>query len=83
MALSSANGSASTDLGLKILQVQGKGAEPTLEVGQVGRPAQAYLGPARSLLRSFGSSCNYALRPLHLHYFDDVILASKMEVLLA
>jgi hypothetical protein len=49
----------------------------------LGRPAQAHLGPARSPLRSRGSSCIYALCPLHLHYFDDVILASKMEVLLA
>jgi hypothetical protein len=49
----------------------------------LGRPAQAHLGPARSPLRSCGSSCDYALCPLHLHHFDDVILASKMEVLLA
>jgi hypothetical protein len=47
------------------------------------RPAQAHLGPVRSPLRSCGSSCIYALCPLHLHYFDNVILASKMEVLLA
>jgi hypothetical protein len=39
--------------------------------------------PARSPLRSRGSSCDYALCPLHLHYFDNVILASKMEVLFA
>jgi hypothetical protein len=49
----------------------------------LGRPTQAHLGPVRSPLRSRGSSCIYALCPLHLHYFDDVILASKMEVLLA
>jgi hypothetical protein len=48
-----------------------------------GRPAQAHPGPARSPLRSRGPSCDYALCPLHLHHFDDVILASKMEVLLA
>jgi hypothetical protein len=48
-----------------------------------GRPAQAHPGPVRSPLRSCGSSCIYALCPLHLHHFDDVILASKMEVLLA
>jgi hypothetical protein len=47
------------------------------------RPAQAHLGPVRSPLRSCGSSCIYALCPLHLHYFDNAILASKMEVLLA
>jgi hypothetical protein len=45
------------------------------------RPAQAHLGPVRSPLRSCGSSGDYALCPLHLHDFDDVILASKMEVL--
>jgi hypothetical protein len=49
----------------------------------LGRPAQAHSGPARPPLRSRGSSCIYALFPLHLHHFDDVILASKMEVLFA
>jgi hypothetical protein len=49
----------------------------------LGRPAQAHPGPVRSPLRSRGSSCDYALCPLHLHHFDDVILASKMEVLRA
>jgi hypothetical protein len=49
----------------------------------LGRPAQAHPGPARSPLRSHGSSCIYALCSLHLHHFDDVILASKMEVLCA
>jgi hypothetical protein len=47
----------------------------------LGRPAQAHPGPVRSPLRSRGSSCDYALCPLHLHHFDDVILVSKMEVL--
>jgi hypothetical protein len=47
----------------------------------LGRPAQAQFGPVRSPLRSRGSSGDYALCPLHLHDFDDVILASKMEVL--
>jgi hypothetical protein len=47
----------------------------------LGRPAQAHLDPVRSPLRSCGSSGDYALCPLHLHDFDDVILASKMEVL--
>jgi hypothetical protein len=46
----------------------------------LGRPAQAHLGPVRSPLRSRGSSGDYAVCPLHLHDFDDVILASKMEV---
>jgi hypothetical protein len=49
----------------------------------LGRPAQVHPGPVRSPLRSRGSSCIYALCSLHLHNFDDVILASKMEVLLA
>jgi hypothetical protein len=49
----------------------------------LGRPPQAHLGPARSPLCSRGSSGDYALCPLHLHDFDDVILASKMEVLRA
>jgi hypothetical protein len=49
----------------------------------LGRPAQAHLGPVRSPLRSRGSSGDYALCPLHLHDFDDVILASTMEVLRA
>jgi hypothetical protein len=49
----------------------------------LGRPAQAHLGPVRSPLRSRGSSGDYALCPLHLDGFDDVILASKMEVLRA
>jgi hypothetical protein len=49
----------------------------------LGRPAQAHLSPVRLPLHSRGSSGNYALCPLHLHDFDDVILASKMEVLRA
>jgi hypothetical protein len=47
------------------------------------RPAQAHLDPVRSPLRSHGSSRIYALFPFHLHDFDDVILASKMDVLRA
>jgi hypothetical protein len=47
----------------------------------LGRPAQAHLGPVRSPLRSRVSSGDYALFPFHLHDFGDVILASKMEVL--
>jgi hypothetical protein len=49
----------------------------------LGRPSWAHLDLVRSPLRSRGSSCNYVLCPLHLHDFDDVILASKMEVLFA
>jgi hypothetical protein len=49
----------------------------------LGRPGQAHLDPVRSPLRSRESSCIYELCPFHLHDLDDVILASKMEVLLA
>jgi hypothetical protein len=64
-----------------LLAVAEKGAETTPAVGQA-----SWLGPTglvRSPLHSHGSSCIYALCPLHLHHFDDVILTSKMEVLLA
>jgi hypothetical protein len=47
------------------------------------RSAQAHFGSVWSPLRSRGSSCIYVLCPFHLHDFDDVILASKMEVLFA
>jgi hypothetical protein len=47
------------------------------------RPAQAHPGPVQSPLLYRGSSCNYTLCPLHLHYFDYVILASNMEVIFA
>jgi hypothetical protein len=61
------------------------GGEPTSGVDQAGRlgPAQAHPGPARSPLRSRGSSGDYALRPFHFHDFGDVILTSKMEVIRA
>jgi hypothetical protein len=49
----------------------------------LGQPAQAHLYLAQSPLRTRGSSGDYALCPLHLHHFDDVTLASKMEVLRA
>jgi hypothetical protein len=49
----------------------------------LGQLAQAHPDPVRSPLRSRGSSGDYALCPFHLHDFDDVILASKMEVLRA
>jgi hypothetical protein len=52
-------------------------ARPTV----LGWPAQAHPGPARSPFLSRGSSCIYALCSIHLHHFDDVIFASKMEVL--
>jgi hypothetical protein len=44
----------------------------------LGQPAQAHPGPTRSPLHSRGSSGDYELCPVHLHDFDDVILASKM-----
>jgi hypothetical protein len=81
-----ANGGASKYLGLKGLQAQEKRGKPTLRWARpavLGRSTQAHPGPVRSHLRSHGSSCIYALCPLHLQHFDDVILASKMEVLLA
>jgi hypothetical protein len=77
-----ANGGAFRTLGLKILRVQGKGGRTDPRSGP-GRPTQAHLGPVRSPLRSRGSSGDYQLCPFHLHDFDDVILASKMEVLRA
>jgi hypothetical protein len=49
----------------------------------MGWPTQAHLGLTRSPLRARGSSSDYALYPFHLHDFDNVILASKMEVLRA
>jgi hypothetical protein len=48
-----------------------------------GRPAQAHFSPVQSPLCAFGSSCHYALCPLHLHHFDNVIITSKMQGLLA
>jgi hypothetical protein len=73
---------------LKILQVKGRGGganQPPewARPAGLGRLAQAHPGPVWSPLRSRGSSGNYALCPFHLHDFDDVILASKMEVLRA
>jgi hypothetical protein len=78
----SANGGASRTLGLKILRVQGKGGRTDPRSGP-GRPAQAHPDPVRSPLCSRGSSGYYALCPFHFHDFDDVILASKMEVVRA
>jgi hypothetical protein len=56
------------------------------ELGWAGRPGPTGLGPLRP-----GSVTPFApwvlmhlcTLPLHLHDFDDVILASKMEVLFA
>jgi hypothetical protein len=45
MALPLSNGGASKVLGLKILRVQGKGAEPTTGVGWAGRPGPTGPGP--------------------------------------
>jgi hypothetical protein len=82
MALPPVDGGASRVLWFKILRVQGKGGRTGHRSG-LGRPAWAHLAPVRSPIRCPGSSCNYVLCPLHLHDFDDVILASKMEVLFA
>jgi hypothetical protein len=80
MTLSFVNGGASRDLGLKILRVQGKGGLTDVGSGP-GRPTQDHPGPAQSPLRASGSSGDYALCPIHLRDFGDVILVSKMEVL--
>jgi hypothetical protein len=73
--------------GLKILRVQGKGGANRppkwARPAGLGRPAWAHLGPVRWPLCSRGSSGDYALCLLHLHDFDNVILAPKMEVLFA
>jgi hypothetical protein len=82
MAFPLPNGGASRVLGLKILRVQGKGVRTDAGTG-LGRSAQAQFDPVRSPLHSRGSSGDYALCPLYLHDFDDVILASKMEILRA
>jgi hypothetical protein len=49
----------------------------------LGRSAQAHPGPIQSPIQSRGSSCILHFALLHLHHVDDVILASKMEVLRA
>jgi hypothetical protein len=83
---SRANGSASTYLGFKYLHVQekvGGGTDPG--VGQASRLRPTGLGPFRpdSVAPSLPRVLLYLFTsPLHLHHFDDVILASKMEVLL-
>jgi hypothetical protein len=88
LALYLANGSASTNLGLKDLRVQekGGGGEPTPEVGQSGWLGPTGLGPSR--LGSVAPSLPWVVvylctLPSPFALFDDVILASKMEVLLA
>jgi hypothetical protein len=60
----SANGGASTYLGLKIFMFKKWGAEPTrgwARPAGLGRPTQAHPGPVLSPLHSRGSSCLYAL----------------------
>jgi hypothetical protein len=69
-------------LGFKILWVQGK-RDGTGHRSGLGRLAWTHLGLVRSPLSLRGSLCIYVLYPLHLHNFDDVIIASKMEVLFA
>jgi hypothetical protein len=86
MALYLANGGASTNLGLKILRVQEKGGRTDTR-SRPGRPAwPTDPGPFQpgSATPSLPWVLTYLCTlPLHLHYFDDVILASKMEILLA
>jgi hypothetical protein len=82
----SANGGASTYLGLKDLHAQEMGGQTNPGVGQVGRPRPT--DPVPSWPGSVAPSLPWVLMslctlPLNLHHFDDVILASKMEVLLA
>jgi hypothetical protein len=63
-----------------------RGTEPPqgwARPASLGRPAQTHFGPVWSPLHAHGSSCHYELFPLHLHHFEDVILVSKMEGLLA
>jgi hypothetical protein len=74
-------------LRLKILRVQGKGGQTDPRSG-LGRPAWA--DRSRPISARFGSpfapvgpQMIMHFCPLHLHDFDDVILASKMEVLRA
>jgi hypothetical protein len=81
----SLNSSASMYL-LKDLHAQEIGVRTDPKVVQGGRPGPTGPGPswpgsvAPSILWVLISLCTF---PLHLHHFDDVILASKMEVLLA
>jgi hypothetical protein len=87
MALCLANGTSSSNLGLKDLRVQEKGGQTDPRSGP-GRPAWADRPrpiPAR-FGRPFapvGPHVFMHFAPPHLHHFDDVILASKMEVLFA
>jgi hypothetical protein len=87
MALPSANGGASRTLGLKILRVQENGSRTDPRSGP-GRPAWAdWPTPIPTQFgRPFtpvGPQVIMHFAPFHLHDFDDVILASKMEVLRA
>jgi hypothetical protein len=81
LSLSLANGGASSNLGLKDLRVQEKGGRTDPRSGPGRSVRLRPIRDVRSPLHSRGSSCIYALCPLHFHYFDDVIVASKMEVL--
>jgi hypothetical protein len=83
---SQGNRGAPTYIGLKDLHVQEMGGRTDLGMGQAGRPGPTGPGPswpgsvATSLLWVLMSLCTF---PLHLYHFDNVILTSKMEVLLA
>jgi hypothetical protein len=74
----SANGGAPTYIGLHHLHAQ--------EMGSRTANSADWLGP--SLLGSVAPSLpwvlwDFSLSPLQLHHFDDVILTSKIEGLLA
>jgi hypothetical protein len=50
------NGGASRTLGLKILRVQGRGAEPTSGVGQAGRPGRPFAPVGPQVIMHFAPS---------------------------
>jgi hypothetical protein len=81
----SANCGAHTYLGLHHLHGQEMGGRTAKGMGQAGLgwPTQVHPYAVRSPLRSRGSFSHFALFPLQLHHFGNVILASKIEVLLA
>jgi hypothetical protein len=86
MALSSTNGGASTNLGLKDLHVQEKGVPNRPRSGprrpdQDDRPKPIPTRFSRPFA-PMGPHVFMYFAP-HLHHFDDVILTSKMEVLLS
>jgi hypothetical protein len=80
------NGDAFPSLGLKDLHVQETRGPNRPRMGQAGRTGPTGPGASRPGLVAPSLPwvlMYYALCPLQLHHFDDVILVSKMEVLLA